>query len=224
LIRIAKPAGGSASWRAFGVAALLAALIPWTAPGAQEAPGAEEASPTQPAPGARGTTTPTEQAPPAPTTPGAQGPASDERVTRTEQHQDWLVRCGRPGGQSEVCEMVQQPVGENGEPIMAVAVGKVPGNPNPGMIILLPLGIALPPGVELRIDDGAEIEAPVDRCERQGCQVEMLLEPDLLTALKAGSRVTVDFHVQQQDGLQRVRVPFSLLGFTAALDEVERPG
>ena len=117
--------------------------------------------------------------------------------------------------------MVQQPVSESGEPVMAVAVGRVPGNPNPGMIILLPLGISLPPGVELRIDGGAEIEAPVERCQRQGCQVEMLLEPDLLTSLKAGSRVTVDFQVHRQEGLQRVRVPISLLGFTAALSEVQ---
>lgn len=120
--------------------------------------------------------------------------------------------------------MVQQPVGENGKPVMAVAVGKVPGNPNPGMIILLPLGISLPPGVELRIDGGAEIPARVERCERQGCQVEMLLEPDLLSALKAGQQVTVDFHVHRQDGLRRVRVPVSLLGFTAALDEVKGSG
>jgi invasion protein IalB len=226
LIRIAKPAaGGRIAWP-IAVAALLAALVvvPWAGAGAQETPGAGQAPPTQPAPGAQGTT-PTEQPPPTQPTPGpgAQGTAPSERVTRTEQHQDWLVRCGRPG-QSEVCEMVQQPVGEKGEPVMAVAVGKVPGNPNPGMIILLPLGIALPPGVELRIDGGAAIETPVERCERQGCQVEMLLEPDLLTALKAGSRVTVDFHVHRQDGLQRVRVPFSLLGFTTALDEVQSPG
>ena len=204
MIRIAKPAGGPALGRTLAVAALLAALVPWTGAGAQETPGTGQAPPTQP-------------------TPGPQGAAPSERVTRTEQHQDWLVRCGRPG-QSEVCEMVQQPVGENGEPVMAVAVGMVPGNPNPGMIILLPLGIALPPGVELRIDGGAEIETPVERCERQGCQVEMLLEPDLLTALRAGSSVTVDFHVHRQDGLQRVRVPFSLLGFTAALAEVQSPG
>jgi invasion protein IalB len=223
VIRIAKPAGGPASWRALATAALLAALVPWTTPGAQESPGTGEEPPTQRTPGGQGTT-PSEQAPQTQPTPGTEGTAPSERVTRTEQHQDWLVRCGRPGGQTEVCEMVQQPVNQSGKPVMAVAVGKVPGNPNPGMIILLPLGIALPPGVELRIDGGAEIEAPVDRCERQGCQVELLLEPDLLTALKGGSQVTVDFHVQQQDRLQRVRVPFSLLGFTAALDEVERPG
>jgi len=206
LTRIAKPAaGGRIAWP-IAAAALIAALVavPEAGPRAQQTPGTEQAPPTQPAPGTEGT-------------------AASERVTRTEQHQDWLVRCGRPG-QSEVCEMVQQPVGENGEPVMAVAVGMVPGNPNPGMIILLPLGIALPPGVELRIDGGAEIETPVERCERQGCQVEMLLEPDLLTALKAGSRVTVDFHVHRQDGLQRVRVPVSLLGFTSALAEVQSPG
>jgi invasion protein IalB len=221
LIRIAKPAAGGRIASPLAAAALVA--VSWASAGAQESPGTGQAPPMQRTPGTEGTT-PTEQAPPAQASPGARGGAPAERVTRTEQHQDWLVRCGRPDGRSEQCEMVQQPVGESGKPVMAVAVGDVPGNPNPGMIILLPLGISLPPGVELRIDGGAEIEAPVERCERQGCQVEMLLEPDLLAALKAGTRVTVDFHVLRQDGLQRVRIPFSLLGFTTALGEVQRPG
>jgi invasion protein IalB len=202
-----KPAAGPGGGRPLAAAALIAALASIACangPRAQETPGAE-------------------RDPPAQATPGTQGTAPADRVTRTQQYQEWLVRCGRPGGQ-EVCEMVQQPVGENGKPVMAVAVGKVPGNPNPGMIILLPLGISLPPGVSLRIDDGAEIPARVERCERQGCQVEMLLEPDLLSSLKAGRQVTVDFHVHRQDGLQRVRVPVSLLGFSAALDEVVGSG
>jgi invasion protein IalB len=194
-----EPAAGLGLVRPLAAAAVMAALafLPCAdGPRAQETPGAQE-SPRA--------------------TPGT--PEDDPAVTRTQQYEEWLVRCGRPGGE-EVCEMVQQPVGENGKPVMAVAVGKVPGNPNPGMIILLPLGISLPPGVSLRIDGGAEIPARVERCERQGCQVEMLLEPDLLSALKGGSRATVDFHVQRQDRLQRVRVPVSLLGFTAALNEV----
>jgi invasion protein IalB len=104
---------------------------------------------------------------------------------------------------------------------MAVAVGRVPGTSDLGLLVVLPLGILLPAGVTLQIDGGAEVPLQVDRCERPGCRVEMLLEPDLLNRLKAGSQATVFFEaIDPQGERQRLGVPISLLGFTAALNEV----
>jgi len=75
--------------------------------------------------------------------------------------------------------------------------------------------------VTMRIDDGAEIPLEVQRCERQGCRIERILEPDLLNRLKAGTKATVYFEaVDPQGERQRLGVPISLLGFTAALNEV----
>jgi invasion protein IalB len=49
----------------------------------------------------------------------------------------------------------------------------------------------------------------------------MLLKPDLLTRLKAGSQAKVFFEaVDPQGERRRLGVPISLLGFTAALNEV----
>jgi invasion protein IalB len=116
--------------------------------------------------------------------------------------------------------MVQQRLNDDGRPVLTTAVGKVPGNPNPGMVMILPLGIALPPGVRLSIDGGDELPVRVERCEPQGCVVELLLEPDLLTRLKSGREARALVHVYRENGVQRVGLPVSLLGFTAALDEV----
>jgi invasion protein IalB len=60
----------------------------------------------------------------------------------------------------------------------------------------------------------------VERCEPQGCVVELLLEPDLLARLKSGREARALVHVYRENGLQRVGLPVSLLGFTAALNEV----
>ena len=101
--------------------------------------------------------------------------------------QDWMVRCGRPRGQeAEVCEMQQQQIDNEDRTVMAVAVGQVPGTSDVGLLILLPLGILLPAGVTMQIDSGAEIPLEVERCERQGCRIERLIEPDLLSRLKGG--------------------------------------
>ena len=164
---------------------------------------------------------------PAPTAPAQQapapeGPAQPELELTERQIQDWMVRCGRPEGQEqEVCEMQQQQVDSEDRTVMAVAVGRVPGTSNVGLLILLPLGILLPAGVTMQIDGGAAIPLEVERCEREGCRIERILEPDLLNRLKAGTKATVFFQaVDPQGKRQRLGVPISLLGFTAALDEV----
>ena len=163
-------------------------------------------------------------APTAPQQPGTPqgGPAQPEVELTERQIQDWMVRCGRPEGQEqEVCEMQQQQVDSEDRTVMAVAVGRVPGTSNVGLLILLPLGILLPAGVTMQIDGGAAIPLEVERCEREGCRIERILEPDLLNRLKAGTKATVFFQaVDPQGKRQRLGVPISLLGFTAALNEV----
>jgi invasion protein IalB len=154
----------------------------------------------------------TTTAPPPPSEPGLE----------VQQFQDWAVRCGRADeGASQACEMVQQRQDEKGQTVLAIAVGKVPNTDNPGMLIILPLGIWLPPGVVLRVDNGEEVPARVERCERRGCQVELLLEPKVLTLLKSGREANILFQIYDEKGQPKVvGVPFSLLGFTAALNEV----
>jgi invasion protein IalB len=49
----------------------------------------------------------------------------------------------------------------------------------------------------------------------------MLMEPPLLNRLKAGREAKVFFEAYDPEGqLQRLGVPISLLGFTAALNEL----
>lgn len=152
---------------------------------------------------------------------GATAPASKDEL-ETRQFQDWMVRCGKTRPDvPEACEMVQQPKDDKGQTVLFVAVGKVANTGKPGMLIIPPLGIALPPGVALKVDDGEEFPAPVARCERHGCEVELLLEPKVLARLKAGQKANVLFQIRDQNGAPKiVGVPFSLFGFTSALNEV----
>jgi invasion protein IalB len=175
--------------------------------------------------GPQGQAVPEQQAPqgqaaPQQGAPGQAAPAEDKLTER--QFKDWTVRCGRPSEQApEVCEMQQQQTDKEGRTVMAVAVGKVPGASDLGLLIMVPLGVLLPAGVMLQIDSGSEMPLEVNRCERQGCRIEMLLKPDLLARLKSGSQAKVFFEAFDPQGeRRRLGIPISLLGFTAALDEV----
>ena len=153
----------------------------------------------------------------------AAAPAAPAEQKLTErQFKDWTVRCGRPSEQApEVCEMQQQQTDKEGRTVMAVAVGKVPGASDLGLLIIVPLGVLLPAGVMLQIDSGSEVPLQVNRCERQGCRIELLLKPDLLARFKSGSQAKVFFEAFDPQGERRqLGIPISLLGFTAALNEV----
>jgi invasion protein IalB len=135
--------------------------------------------------------------------------------------QDWTLHCRLPQPDQEVCEMRQPVADQSGNRVVLAVVGRLPNAATPGLLILLPLGIALPPGTFFRIDQGGETQLPVVRCERQGCQVELLLDEGLLPQLKAGTRAIISFFVDDVRRQRlRVDVPISLLGFSAALAEV----
>ena len=206
LIRASSPGGSVATW-------LLAALVSLNAPVAALAQ-ASQATPSQ---------APTGQAPqstapaPAPKT-AAPNPQSLDG----KRFQDWTLQCKTvSAAKSEVCEMQQAIVNQQNKRVMLAVVGRVRNSDTPGMLILLPLGIALPPGVFLKVDDGERRRIDLKICEKQGCHVEVLLEPDLLAQLKAGNKAVISFYVYDRQGKEKeVNIPISLLGFSAALAEV----
>jgi invasion protein IalB len=160
-----------------------------------------------------------EEAPTTQPPPSGETQAPPEMTER--QFQDWVLRCGRSQQGPEVCEMQQLRTDDEGRTVMAVAIGTAPGRSEVGLLIMLPLGILLPAGVTLQVDGGAEVPLQVDWCERQGCRIEMAVEAALLNRLKAGREAKVFFEAFDPEGQQqRLGIPISLLGFTAALDEL----
>jgi invasion protein IalB len=139
-----------------------------------------------------------------------------------QEFQDWRLHCEAATEQRpEFCEMRHGIVNQDGDRVVLAVVGRLPNTDMPGLLFILPLGISLPPGTFLKIDQGEEQRMQVERCVQQGCRIELLLEDELLSQLKAGTRATVSFHVYDGRGHRpRVDVPISLLGFSAALAEV----
>lgn len=165
------------------------------------------------APDARGQEASPGPAVTAPTAPAAQP---------VREIDDWAIRCDEATeGRPRHCEMFQSvSLQETGQRLVEVAIGYPPGTDRPLAVFLLPLGILLPSGVALRVDDGAPVGFPVQLCERNGCRADLPLSDALVTAMKAGNRAVV----QVQDGRgQVIGLPVSLKGFTKALAEVTKP-
>jgi len=142
--------------------------------------------------------------------------AAQAKPVNGKSYENWTVRCEMPkGSKQEQCFIFQNLVlKKGGQRVLHVAIGYIKGRPDPVALITMPLGISLPPGGSIVIDDGDPIRFQIERCEPAGCRAGMTLKDKLLTAFKKGIKATVTF----MDASRRpINVPLSLKGFTAGL-------
>ena len=138
--------------------------------------------------------------------------AADEQPT----YGSWTVRCEETSANDRKgCFIFQNLVlREGGHRVLQVAVGYVPESKDPVVLLSLPLGISLPPGVSMRVDEGDPKRFAVERCEPAGCRAGFRLDEELLKRFGSGERITVTFHDGRR---QPIEVPLSLDGFTEGL-------
>lgn len=147
----------------------------------------------------------------------AQGQPAPQQTR--EQVQDWVVRCLEPqAGQPKRCEMVQVLSDRNSQrEVLVMVVGYVDQKSQPQAVFVLPLGILLPQGLTLKVDQGAPKTIGFRHCEPQGCIAPWQMTEVELNALRAGTTLTVSV---SDHGGKPVDLPISLKGFTAALGKV----
>lgn len=157
--------------------------------------------------------------------PAAEKTAEQKLPEGVEQFKDWIKECEKikdpKGKEIELCQISQTLTNtEINQPMLKVAAGYVPGKKDAVMIITLPLGVILPPGVQLTIDksEGKAARVPITTCLPQGCQAGAQLDKDFTERLKKGSKLIVTF--LGPDGKQ-INAPISLSGFTAGIDSMK---
>ncbi len=151
-------------------------------------------------------------APLAAQTEAAQGGAEIE----TQKFEDWALRC-RPASETQpkTCRIQQNLVAEtSGKSVLQIVAGRFGPEKVLGAVIFVPVGVRLPPGLRIQIDERSPRVFAFEVCDSATCQARGVLEGELLDELKAGLTGQVKF----QNAAGQVRsVPVSLKGFTAAL-------
>ncbi len=127
----------------------------------------------------------------------------------------WTLRCAVASADARPdCMMFQNLVQKTGgQPVLQFGIGMAPPDALPTVLVSLPLGIALPPGITIQIDSGTPATFPVERCEPDGCRAGMKLRDATVQQLSQGRQLHVTFY----DGARKpLKVPLSLDGFSAA--------
>lgn len=130
-------------------------------------------------------------------------------------HQDWQILCeAGPGG--ETCFISQAASDDTGEPVMQIMVGRLDGENV--MVVYLPLGIDLRPGMLFQIGDTVQREFPFQTCLPNGCRVITRVDSEMLAAMRAGTTFLVGVLPLESDRVAVIEG--SLMGFTAGFREV----
>jgi invasion protein IalB len=145
--------------------------------------------------------------------------AAEEKAT---SYQDWGYKCEKPQGiDQEICYIFQRITNkENNKRISDVTIAYPQKGDKPIMVVILPLGVLLPAGIQLQIDDGKEAaRAPYIVCLENGCQARVTLDKKMIDEMKGGKMLRVAFYSPQQ---KELAFPVSLNGFTAAIGALKK--
>lgn len=158
----------------------------------------------------------------APPAPEAQPPAQQPAAPQYSINQsvgDWVVRCVQTTIKSPApCEVMQTTVNKDSKQrISAFSLAYVPSREAYAMQIVVPTGVALAKGLQLGT---ALTGAKFNRCERDGCYVEMLLDNATVTSLAAAGKSTT-IGVVGYGQSNEIKLPVSLTGFPEALDRMK---
>jgi invasion protein IalB len=132
----------------------------------------------------------------------------------------WVARCASASRDAPLeCAIEQNAVlTKTGQVIVVVNIRIAPDTRAPVALVQLPLGLNLPAGAKVQVDDGKVVDLQIQTCEQRGCYANAPITPDLLTALRSGKQFKVSF---QKLGKETITIPMSLTDFAAAYDKIK---
>jgi invasion protein IalB len=142
-------------------------------------------------------------------------PAVQEGTVKA-QHGDWQVVCKPPppGSKNEACAIVQSVTAEDRNNVGLTVYFQKFSNGTRVLRVFAPLGILLPPGLGLKIDDKDVGHAPFLRCHNFACYAQVVVEDALVEKLKTGKTAIFIIFQTEEAG---IGIPISLSGFDKAL-------
>lgn len=134
-----------------------------------------------------------------------------------ETYQDWTVNC-QSQNDSIICMMRQdQSSPQTGQRVLTAEFRAIDGTKADG-VLLMPFGLDLAKGPELKFDEAAGPKLAFSTCLPQGCLAPASFDAKQVGSLKAGTNLNVTATALNPS--QAVNFKVSLKGFAAAFDRM----
>ena len=149
---------------------------------------------------------------------GLTGTAQAQGAVRSV-HGDWQIRCDNPpGAQGEQCALIQSVVAEDRSNAgLTVIVLKTADQKSKLMRVVAPLGVLLPSGLGLKLDNQDVGRAGFVRCLPNGCVAEVVMDDKLLGQLRTAKTATFIIFETPEEG---IGFPLSLNGIGEGYDKL----
>ena len=125
---------------------------------------------------------------------------------------DWEMRCETPAGAArEQCAIIQSVAADDKPNVnLVVIVLKTADGKSRLLRVIAPLGVLLPAGLGLKIDETDVGRAGFVRCLPSGCVAEVVMDDKLVEQMSGGQSATFIIFNTPEEG---IGIPLALAGF-----------
>lgn len=147
---------------------------------------------------------------------GFAAPAAAQGVVKGK-FGDWEMRCETPPGAArDQCALMQSVAADDKPNVnLVVIVLKTADGKSRLLRVIAPLGVLLPTGIGLRIDNDDVGRMNFMRCQPNGCIAEVFLDDKLLGKLEGGTNAALVLYQTMEEG---IGVPMTLAGFKESFE------
>jgi invasion protein IalB len=143
-------------------------------------------------------------------------PRNPNAPVLNESFQDWSLRCFNVRGPAP-CDMLQVSVNKQTQQrVLLISLAYIPQRTAFALQIVVPLGVAISKGLTLNAGNKTLRNVRYNRCTREGCFVEAIIDSATVDALgKVGASTTVV--VYPYGRTNDAKLPLSLKGFNQGI-------
>ncbi len=146
--------------------------------------------------------------------------AAAQEEQQQEQQSAWVKLCEKApnlqeeGQELDVCLTHHERIdGNTGRVLVSAAIRQVEGRDTKSLMVMVPLGMALPAGVQAKVDENEPIKLNYTLCHVGGCTAETEATDEIIQQFESGEQVVV---AAMNLAGQPIGFPVPLTGFTTA--------
>ena len=149
---------------------------------------------------------------------GFAAPAAAQGVVKGK-FGDWEMRCETPPGAArDQCALMQSVAADDKPNVnLVVIVLKTADGKSRLLRVIAPLGVLLPSGLGLKVDQTDIGRAGFVRCLPSGCVAEVVMEDKLLDQMRTATSSTFVIFQTPEEG---IGIPLALSGFKDGFDKL----
>ncbi|WP_417683853.1 invasion associated locus B family protein [Roseibium sp.] len=133
-----------------------------------------------------------------------------------EQESPWVKVCNvDPKVNKEICLITQELRTNTGQFLSSVAIREIDGEARKTLLIAVPTGMLIQPGLRVQIDAGKQVQAKYGICFPNACYSELVIDDAFITSMKQGGKLILTTLNQQA---KAIPLELTLIGFTKIYD------